>query len=206
MEQLQQLGIPVLVDFSGYETDPLGRMEWIRLYGVLTEREEEAEACYMAAIEELSSILNSGNTGLRVVFFYITTNGTVNVRRSGDYVARAIAMAGGEYVAFDGSTDESAMSTQTISMESFYAGAIDADVLIYNSTIDGEIFSLAELLDKSALLADFKAVKDGNVWCLGKNFYQEPLALGDLILDVNAVLTDPSCEELSLHFLHRVTG
>ena len=38
-------------------------------------------------------------------------------------------------------------------------------------------------------LADTKAVKEGNVWCLSKNFYQETMSLGDLILDVNAVAT-----------------
>ena len=58
----------------------------------------------------------------------------------------------------------------TIQMESFYSAAADADVLIYNSTIDGELQSIDELLAKSPLLADFKAVKSGNVWCITKNF------------------------------------
>ena len=35
-EQLEKLGVPVLVERSSYETDPLGRMEWIKLYGALT--------------------------------------------------------------------------------------------------------------------------------------------------------------------------
>lgn len=48
----------------------------------------------------------------------------------------------------------------TIQMESFYDAAADADVLIYNSTIDGELDSLDALLAKSPLLADFKAVQD----------------------------------------------
>ena len=36
MEKLEQLGIPVLIDRSSYEEDPLGRLEWIRVYGLLT--------------------------------------------------------------------------------------------------------------------------------------------------------------------------
>ena len=34
-EQLERLGIPVLVERSSYERHPLGRMEWLKLYGVL---------------------------------------------------------------------------------------------------------------------------------------------------------------------------
>ena len=39
-EQLENLGVPVLVERSSYEADPLGRMEWIKLYGVLTGKEQ----------------------------------------------------------------------------------------------------------------------------------------------------------------------
>ena len=53
--------------------------------------------------------------------------------------------------------------------------------------MDGELGNLDDLLTKAPLLADFKAVKTGQVWCIAKNFYQESLALGDFILDVNAV-------------------
>ena len=88
-------------------------------------------------------------------------------------------------------------------MESFYDAAADADVLIYNSTIDGELDSLDALLAKSPLLADFRAVQTGNVWCITKNFYQESLALGDLILDVHAILQDKAAE--NLHFLRKLS-
>ena len=45
-EKLESFGIPVLVDHSSYEAHPLGRTEWIRLYGVLTGKEKEAEAAF----------------------------------------------------------------------------------------------------------------------------------------------------------------
>ena len=38
-EQLEKLGIPVLVERSSYESHPLGRMEWIKLYAVLLGKE-----------------------------------------------------------------------------------------------------------------------------------------------------------------------
>ena len=108
-------------------------------------------------------------------------------------------------LSFDESGEENALSTMTIQMESFYSAAADADVLIYNSTIDGELQSIDELLAKSPLLADFKAVKSGNVWCITKNFYQQSLALGDMILDVHAVLTDEKTPDAELRFLRRLS-
>ena len=52
-EQLERLGIPVLVERSSYESHPLGRMEWIKLYGVLMGKLEEAEAFFDGQLERL---------------------------------------------------------------------------------------------------------------------------------------------------------
>jgi len=196
IEQLERIGVPVLIERSSYEPEPLGRMEWLKLYAALLGREDAACAYYDDLITALAPVLDQEPTGQTVAFFYITTSGAVNVRKSGDYIAKAIRMAGGEYVSFDESGEENALSTMTIQMESFYDTALDADVLIYNSTIDGGITSIDELLAKSPLFADFKAVQTGNVWCITKNFYQESLALGDMILDVHAVLNNPDAADL----------
>ena len=190
LEQLERLGIPVLVETSSYEPQPLGRMEWIKLYGALLDKEDEAEALFDAKMDSLSGVLEQEPAGKTVAFFYITSNGAVNVRKSTDYVAKSITMAGGEYISFDDSAEDNAQSTVNIQMESFYHGAVDADVLIYNSIVDGELHTIDELVALDPLLADFKAVKNGNVWCLTKNFYQESLELSDLILDVHGALND----------------
>lgn len=203
MEQLASVGIPVLVERSSYESDPLGRMEWLKLYGALVGKTEDACAYYDTLLDALLPVLKQEPTGKTVAFFYVNNSGAVNVRKSGDYIAKSIRMAGGEYVAFDESGEENALSTMTIQFESFYDAAVAADVLIYNSTIDGEIHTMDELLAKSPLLADFKAVQNGNVWCISKNFYQESLALGNLILDVHAILNDENAD--NLHFLQKIS-
>ena len=76
--------------------------------------------------------------------------------------------------------EENALSTMNIQMEDFYADAKNADILIYNSTIEGEISTLEELKQKNPLFADFKAVQDGNVYCTTNNFFQKSTAIGDL--------------------------
>ena len=202
-EQMEKLGVPVLVERSSYEEDPLGRMEWVKVYGALLGKLPAAEALFDGEVEAVEPLLDQPKTGKTVAFFYITTTGTVNVRKSSDYVPRMIALAGGDY-AFPDLSSGSALSTVNMTMESFYDGARDADVLIYNSTIDGELFTLSELLQKSAFLKDFKAVQTGNVWCTGKNLFQEPMGLGKLILDMHRVLTDENAPE-ELTYLHKLT-
>ena len=189
LEKLRSLGLPVLVELSSYESHPLGRMEWIKLFSALVNKEEEAAAYYDSMLAALEPVMNQEPTGKTVSFFYITTSGGINVRRPSDYVSCAIGLAGCENVSFSEDQADVGTSTMTIQMEAFYQGVQDADILIYNSIVDGELDSLSALLEKMPTLADTKAVKEGNVWCLSKNFYQETMSLGDLILDVNAVAT-----------------
>lgn len=201
-EQLEKFGIPVMVDYSSYETEPLARTEWVKLYGLLTGREEEAEAAFRGQQEAFEAIGGVEKTGKTVAFFYITSNGEVNVRKTADYLPKMIEMAGGSYIFPDlGDGEDSASSTVTMQMEEFYAAAREADYLIYNSTIDGELSSVEELFGKSDLLKNFKAVKDGRVYCTTRNLYQSSMELGTMIADIHGML---SGEEESLTYLYRL--
>lgn len=201
-EQLEKFGIPVLVDYSSYETDPLGRTEWVKFYGLLTGHEEEAEAAFERELQAFQAIGEEEKTGQTVAFFYITANGEANVRRSSDYLPKMIELAGGNYV-FDhlGDEEDTASSTITMQMEEFYAAAKDADYIIYNSTIDGELSSVEELLMKSSLLENFKAVQEGHVYCTTKNLYQSSMELGTIIYDIHAMLTG---EEDSMTYIYKL--
>ena len=198
-EKLEKFGIPVLVEHSSYESHPLGRTEWIKLYGVLLGKEDQAQKLFQEQVDKLKSVEDSENTGKTVAFFYINSMGAANVRKSNDYVSKMIELAGGEYIFHDPAEDDNALSTMNMQMEEFYAKAKDADYIIYNSTIDGELDSIDELLAKSSLLADFKAVKDGNVWCTGKNLFQETMGLATMIEDIHTMLTsdDPKLDSLT---------
>ena len=201
-EQLERLGIPVLVERSSYESDPLGRMEWIKLYGALLNRESQAQQLFDRAQSALASLPDQPDSGKTVAFFYINSVGTVNVRKSGDYVAEMIRLAGGQYVPGNLGDNGNFLSTMNMDMESFYAAAKDADILIYNSTIDGELTHMEQLLQKSSLLADFKAVQNGNVWCTGRNMFQETMGLWEMILELHSVISEAQPKNLS--YLHRL--
>ena len=201
-EQLEKFGIPVMVDYSSYETEPLGRTEWVKLYGLLAGREEEAAGAFAGQQEAFASIGNAEDTGKTVAFFYITNSGEVNVRKASDYLPKMIELAGGHYVFSDlGAEDDTASSTVSLQMEEFYAAAREADYLIYNSTIDGELSSVEELFGKSELLENFKAVREGNVYCTTRDLYQSSMELGTMIADIHGMLNG---EEDGLTYLYRL--
>jgi iron complex transport system substrate-binding protein len=186
-EKLMELGIPVLVELSSYEDEPLGRAEWVRLYGLLCNRDEQARAVFDEQVDKVGA-LEAADTGKTVAFFYLNASGSAVVRRPGDYVTKMIAQAGGTYAFGDVEQARAGSSSTTMEMERFYAAAKDADVIIYNATIDDGVGSLAELLDKNELLADFAAVKRGDVWITDRNMYQQMIATGDIIADIGRVL------------------
>ncbi|MDO5551933.1 MAG: ABC transporter substrate-binding protein, partial [Lachnospiraceae bacterium] len=73
-EQLEALGIPVLVERSSYESHPLGRMEWLMLYAVLLDQEEQAERYLNQQFQQLEPVMSQEATGKTAAFFYVTSN------------------------------------------------------------------------------------------------------------------------------------
>ena len=197
-EQLERFGIPVLVERSSYESGPLARLEWIKFYGILLGKEEQAEQLFEQQVKTVNAVAAQEPTGKRCAFFSITGNHLANVRKGGDYVARMIELAGADYVFADLTDSGNSLSTMNLPLEDFYAGAKDADVLIYNSTIEGVVHTTAELVGKCALLSEFKAVQTGNVWCTAQSFFQQSMALADFIAELHRIFTEDSPEGLTL--------
>lgn len=203
-DKLEELGIAVFIDQSSMEPHPLGRTEWIKLYGALLNKEETAEALFEEQVKYLNEAAGTEGFGKTVAFFHISSSGYVVARKSGDYVTKMLELAGGNYV-FDNLGDpETRTSIVTIEMEKFFATAKDADYIIYNSTIGGEIKTIDELLAKNELLAEFKAVQNGNVWCTSENMYQETTQLGQMIQSFQKVFSGEADELDELPYLYRL--
>lgn len=262
-EMLESLGIPVIVEWSSYEPHPLGRVEWIKLYGLLTGHLDEAEAFFDESLKTLETVLNdeddsaadtavavadlsaiaqpsvanapsvaidssttsasnvaatsvdnmTSDAGLSVnaadqktvSFFYITSAGYANVRRPGDYISKMIALAGGDYL-FPGSIsdDESQLTAINMDLETFYTTSKDADILIYNSTVEADLTSIDDLIKKSPLLEDFKAVKTGDVWCTNKNMFQQISGTAEMIAEMHSIIHADGDIERELIYLHKL--
>ncbi len=203
--QLERLGIAVLTDQSSNETHPLGRAEWIRLYGALLNEEQKADEIFSEQVRLLNEVQGESETGKTVAFFYIGTTGRVVARRTGDYVSKMIGLAGGSYVFSDLGDPDAKTSTVTLEMETFYAAAKDADILIYNATIAESLSTLEELLEKHELLREFKAVQNGQVWCTTRSMYQETTALGEMIRSLHRIFSDDEGVLDEVPFFYRLS-
>ena len=201
MEKLDEFGIPTLVEYSSYEEHPLGRVEWVKFFGALLNREEQADKLFEEQEKTLKHVEAEKNTGKTVAFFYITSNGLVQVRQSTDYIPKMIELAGGKYVFENLGDPDSRRSTVNLQLEDFYDGAQDADFLVYNTTIDRQVQTLEDLLKKCSLLKDFKAVKNHQVWCTTEDMYQQSMSAGNLIGDFHRMLTGDDKETRYLYRL-----
>lgn len=202
IEKLEDFGIPVMIEYSSYESHPLGRVEWIKFFGALLGKEAIAEQIFEEQAAILDMVSADEKTDQTVAFFFITSNGLVQVRQSSDYVPKMIELAGGKYIFENLGDAETKRSTMNMQVEEFYIGAKDADFLIYNSSIDGGVSSREALLDKCEVLADFKAVQEGNVWCTTNDMYQQSLSIGYLMEDIHAMLSGEG--EDKMHYLFRL--
>ena len=200
-EMLEELGIMVFVDRSSFESNPMGRTEWIKVYGALTGKLDEATAYFESCKEVISELSDFENTEKSAAFFYITTDGKAVVRSSTDYVPAMISMAGGRY-SFDGVVDEDGKTSVSMTMESFYEKARDADYIIYNASIDTTVKSVNDLIAKDPIFAEFKAVKEGKCYSTGSNMYQRTDVISNMIMDFHKVFTGE--DDGNLEFLSKL--
>lgn len=197
-EKLELLGIPVLIDRSSYEHEPLGRAEWVRVYGLLTGCEEEAAKAFdeQKGYAEALAPIPEGNIRSLAVFSINAARQVVTRSREG-YLGKMVEIAGGTLCT---PVLDSSLATETVSMESFYAAAEDADILIYNASIEDAPEDLAELCAKDSILTQFRAVSEGNVWCMHSSLYQNANRTGAILRDLHAIVTGEAGDETEFFY------
>ena len=102
-------------------------------------------------------------------------------------MVKMLERAGGRYAPEGLGTGES--GTRQMEMEAFYLVAGDADCILYMGQLGGKPKTLSQLIERNTLLADFKAVQNGRVYCTGADYFQQAGRLGDLIEDMNRMLS-----------------
>ncbi|MBQ8987726.1 MAG: ABC transporter substrate-binding protein [Lachnospiraceae bacterium] len=197
-EKLELLGIPVFIDRSSYESEPLGRAEWVRVYGLLTGREEEAAKAFdeQKGYAEALAPIPEGDTRSLAVFSINAARQVVTRSREG-YLGKMVEIAGGTLCT---PVLDSSLATETVSMESFYAAAEDADILIYNASIEDAPEDLAELCAKDSILTQFRAVSEGHVWCMRSSLYQNANRTGAILRDLHAIVTGEAGDETEFFY------
>lgn len=196
MEKYNELGIPFFIESSSKEGHPLGRVEWVKLFGVIMNLEAEADAYFAQQVAKVDAVTSAQKVETSTAMFYISSSdGTVYARNGGDYMAQMIGLAGGKYIMSDVDPDKTGNAKLTF--EEVYARCIDADVLFYvNFAL--KFATIDEMIAYQPLFGDFKAVKDGNVYITAPNFTQSTAAIADIIADMHTVLMNPGVDSTTL--------
>jgi len=210
-EKLEQLGISVFTDYSSYENNPLGRLEWVKVYGEISDCQNEADLFFDSQIELLRNIVSTdklkrktSSNRIKSSFFYFNSRGMVVVRNQDNYISNMIKCAGSDYICplVKKKSELKSKPTLSVSMEEFFKSAKEADFLFYDGNIDSSCKSLAGLKEKNPLFAEFDAVKKANVWCAKKLIYQDTAEISKIILDMNKIFS--GVDEKEIVFFERL--
>lgn len=202
LEKFEELGIPSLVEDSSKEGHPLARVEWVKLFGVLFDMEDEANAYF----EEQKALVDGATVdalGKTVAMGYVSSDGTkCYARNGGDYYAQMVGLAGGTYVCADMEPEKGGNSNMTF--EEWYAKFKDADYLFYMN-FAAKFNSIEEMIAFNPLFADFKAVQNGNVWVTSPDFTQSTAAIASIVVDMNTILSSENPTEVTTDHLIKIS-
>ena len=182
--KLEELRIPYLVENSYLETDPLGRMEWVKFYAAFYNREALAVRYFDDAVSRIENLKRRIPKENRPkVAWGVIYNGKVYIPGSRSFVARMIEMAGGEFVFKTLSTERGSIG---ITMEDFFAHSKAADVLIYAS-FPQYVRSIGAIIRIAPVLAGVKPIQTKKVWVLQPWYNQQQDQTDQVLVDLISI-------------------
>lgn len=193
--KFDELGINWISRGSQRESDPRGRLEWVKFVGALFDKEEEAEEFYDAQLKKIEEIEErvANLEGEREKFAsFFLSNDIYYVRNKGDYEVKMIELAGGEYILSHLNPDQDGNSK--MNAEELYKGIEDVDILFYNNRLGRSIQSIDDLIASAEYFADIKAVRDRRVWGYKPHYFQHADRVADMIEDLYTIFTTPHGE------------
>ena len=191
--KLKRTGLPILVTAAHKEAHPLARMEWIRCYGALVDREAEAREWVRRTAERYRALRRraDGATPAPTVFCGAPYSGTWHMPGGASYTAQLIADAGGRYLW----ADNDAAGSLPLDLERVFYRAADARFWLN----PGAYRSLDALYAADPRFRRFRAAREGNVY---NNTRQVPKgATGNPVWERGVVRPDAMLADL-LKILH----
>ena len=192
LDKFRQAGLHVVLDASSLESTPLGRAEWTKLVGLLTNREKAAQTAFDKLRADYTALAAKATAAPTkpVVISGSMYQGTWYMPGGKSFPAQLIRDAGGRYPW----SDDSTVGSLSLDLEAVLAKAGDATVWI-NAGYQWDTLKAA--LAEDARYKDLNAYKADGVWgndkrvnaTGGSDFFETAVARPDLVLaDLVAVL------------------
>ncbi len=155
---IEKAGIPVLLNGDWLEETPLGRAEWIKFFGVLFDKEKQADSIFSHIEKEYleAKEIAKNATNTPSVFSGIEFNKVWNVPAGDSFVAQYLKDANTNYI-WNDSKGEGSLS---LSFESVFEKAQHADIWI-----DSGLFtSFSQMKQANQHYDQFDAFKNKNIY------------------------------------------
>ena len=183
--RLAEAGVKVFYNADYLEEHPLARCEWIKLFGLLTGREEKADSIYNSVAEaysELAERVSSAVTTRPGILLGSPWEDVWYVSPSNSYIGRIIDDAGGNYIY----SDMTGPNSVPLSVESVFRRAAEAEIWINPGTAE----KLSEITAADPRMASLPLFSRGNVWnnrrritaTGGNDYWESAVVRPDLLL------------------------
>ena len=202
---VEKTGIPIIECADYMETMPLGRAEWIRFFGLLTNKTALADSLFHATETHYLALKNAVATITpRPILLTEKKYGSSWYVPSGQsYMARLYHDAGADYVF----SYLSGSGGTPLSFETVLDKAIHADYWLFNYNRDTELTYQA-LASEYALYAHFDAFKKQRVYGCNTGtslFYEEvPMHPDYLLRELIAIFHPEQTTDYQLKYFHRL--
>lgn len=185
-EKIEQMGIPLIEIVEWAEIHPLARAEWIKFYGVLFNKEKEADSIFNEIESNYKNLLSKtqklDSTSKPLVLTGSSYKGTWYLPGGKNFSSLLMTHAGGNYPFFRTSYTSESLP---YSMESVAAEFLDADIWLRPGAK-----SLEGLAAEDSRYEKFNAFKTGEVYEVNKrtlpsganDYWETALVRPDMLL------------------------
>lgn len=156
---LANLGIPIIECADYMENTPVGRAEWIKLFGELYDKRAEADSIFNSVKDKYDSLRSVASMTKErpKVISETVMSGVWYVPGGSSYMAHFYVDAGAEYPW----ADNNSAGSLSLDFAQVYDKAGDADFWLIRSTTQ---MTRESFVKSNPLNGKFKACKDGNVY------------------------------------------
>jgi iron complex transport system substrate-binding protein len=192
--KIKELGIKVIINADYLETDPLGRAEWIKLFGALYCKENLADSIYNSEVNEYTKLklfVGQHAKNRPKVMLGLPFKDTWYVSPGNSFICKLINDAGGDYLWKD---SESSVSLP-YGIENVYLKGMNADYWLNTGTVS----TRNEILNIDHRLEDLPSFKNDNLFnnnkrvtiAGGNDFWESGSLYPHLILKDIATILHP---------------
>ena len=192
--KIKELGIKIIINADYLETDPLGRAEWVKLFGALYCKDNLADSIYNSEVDKynkLKSYIHESVKNEPKVLLGLPFKDTWYVSPGNSYISRLITDAGGSYLWSDIKSDIS----MPYGIENVFLRGLKADFWLNISTVGSrnEISAIDQRLENLPCYKNDNLFNNNNRVSAkgGNDFWESGILYPHLLLKDIATILHP---------------